>query len=93
MACVFRIIDENPAVFGGEHFDRSARSLYDYTPGQMALMVRHMDYPFRCVDSDGIVYFSGLCSAQCFDPLDFGFQFGCTSIEYKNPVTGKWEEL
>lgn len=61
------------------------------------------DY-FRLLDGDSVVYFYGKTNALTggsrgrfesgFEPLDdLGEGYGCTSIEYKNPSTGKWEEL
>jgi len=90
---IFRIIGENPDVFEGESFVRGIRSLYNYSAREIEIMKKHMDHWFRCYDDDGVLYFWGRCSSQSFDPLDFGEQYGCTSIEYKNPSTGVWEVL
>lgn len=90
---LFRIIGENPEVFEGEKFIRGIRSLYHYSEAQWKNMELHMNKRFRVLDDDGVVYFWGVCSSCSFDPLDFGEQYGCTSIEYKNAVTGVWEVL
>ena len=90
---IFRIIGENPDVFDGESFVRGIRSLYNYSAREIEVMKKHMDHWFRCYDDDGVLYFWGRCSSQSFDPLDFGEQYGCTTIEYKNPSTGVWEVL
>lgn len=54
-----------------------------------------MTHKFRCKDDDGVTYFWGVCSDQnSFAPLDtVGAALGCTTIEYKNPATGKYEML
>ena len=90
---LFRITGENPDVFDGERFVRGIRSLYQYSPAQYKSMELRMNKRFRCLDDDGVIYFWGLCSSYSFDPLDFGEQYGCTSIEYKNGCTGLWEVL
>ena len=52
-------------------------------------------YPFRLVDDDGEVMGYGLSNdASNFDPLDnFMDVWGCTAIEYWNPVSEVWEGL
>ena len=90
---LFRIEGENREVFDGERFIRGIRSLYNYSEAQYSEMKNRMDKRFRVKDGDGIVYFWGVCSSYSFDPLDFGEQWGCTTIEYKNAVTGEWEGL
>lgn len=90
---LFRIDGENPEVFGGERFVREIMSLYVYSAGKYEEMKHRMKYRFRCLDDGGIVYFWGVCSSMCFDPLDFGEQYGCTTIQYKNARTGLWEAL
>ena len=53
-----------------------------------------MTEKFRLLDDDGIVYFYGYATEQEFDPLDeYGECYGCTMIEYKNPITKKYEML
>lgn len=53
-----------------------------------------MKFKFRIKDGDDEVYFSGFCSQESFDPLDdFGYYYGCTSIEYFNKKTRRWEML
>ena len=89
---LFRITGENPDVFDGEKFIRGIRSFYQYGSGAYEEMKRNMKYHFRCKD-DGVVYFWGVCSSFSFDPLDFGEEYGCTTIEYKNGSTGLWEVL
>ena len=58
----------------------------------------NMPYKFRLLDDDGIIYgygYSDDCdSEKAFAPLDeYEGVYGCTSIEYKNPETGIWEQL
>lgn len=50
-------------------------------------------YPFRLVDAEGEVMGYGLSNnASNFDPLDdYQHQWGCTAIEYWNPVSEVWE--
>ena len=90
---LFRILGENRTVFEGETFLRGIRSLHSYSGREYESMRQRMDKWYRCLDEDGVVYFWGLCSSYSFDPLDFGEQYGCTSIEYKSPATGLWEVL
>lgn len=90
---LFKITGENLHVFNGEKFIRSIRSLYHYSEVQWRSMELRMNKQFRCKDDDGVVYFWGVCSSYSFDPLDFGEQYGCTTIEYKNGSTGLWEVL
>lgn len=90
---LFRITGENRVVFDGEKFVRGIRSLYQYSEAQWKSMELRMNKRFRVKDDDGVVYFWGVCSSYSFDPLDFGEQYGCTTIEYKNAVSGLWEVL
>lgn len=90
---LFRIEGENRRVFDGEKFARGIRSLYQYSAGKYEEMKHNMKYRFQCLDDDGVVYFWGVCSSPSFDPLDFGEQYGCTTIRYKNARTGLWEVL
>lgn len=60
----------------------------------------HSDMPceFRLLDDDSEVYCYGFSTSSddeaAFDPLDGdGADYGCTMIEYKNPVTGEFEQL
>lgn len=52
---------------------------------------------FRMLDDDGELYYEGLIVGDYdgFEPLDdFGApNAGCTTIQYKNEVSGKWEDL
>ena len=52
-------------------------------------------YHFRLLDDDGIVYAYGMSTDDSsFAPLDrYMYDYGCTEIQYKNPVTGKYETL
>lgn len=66
----------------------------EYTHKQHA----NMSFEFRLLDADNAVYaygYSDDCSSEkAFEPLDmYMYAYGCTSIEYKNSVTGKWELL
>ena len=90
---LFRIEGENREVFNGERFIRGIRSLYNYSESQYGSMKLRLNKRFRCKNDDGVVCFWGVCSSYSFDPLDFGEQYGCTSIEYKNARTGEWEAL
>lgn len=92
---IFRIDHENRAVFGGEKFDRNIRSECQYSKAQIEAMLPDMIHKFRCRDDDGVTYFWGVCSdPNSFAPLDFvGAEYGCTEIQYKNPVTGRYETL
>ena len=55
-------------------------------------------YDFRLLDDDGIVYMYGKstdCDSElAFAPLErYMYDYGCTEIQYKNPVTKKYETL
>lgn len=52
-------------------------------------------FSFRLLDSDGIIYAYGKSTDDSsFAPLDrYEYLYGCTEIQYKNPVTGKYEAL
>lgn len=52
-------------------------------------------YPFRLVDDDGEVMGYGLSNdGSNFDPLDdYMDHWGCTAIEYWNPVSEIWEAI
>ena len=58
-----------------------------------------MVHRFRMLDDDGEVYYEGRSDSRddenAFGPLDnFGMpNAGCTSIEYLDPATGRWETL
>lgn len=92
---IFKITHENKAVFEGEKFSRGVRCEYEYSREEIEAMLPKMIHHFRCKDDDGITYFWGVCSdPSSFAPLDcVGESLGCTSIEYKNPDTGKYEQL
>lgn len=55
---------------------------------------------FKMFDDDDTLYYRGQADAkrwtseEGFEPLDFGMMnAGCTSIQYLNPETKKWETL
>lgn len=56
-------------------------------------------YKFRLLDDDGEIYCAGVCDTcddeEAFAPLDdYGMgSLGCTTIQYKDTVTGKYETL
>lgn len=55
-------------------------------------------FTFRLLDDDGEIYAYGKstdCSSEAaFAPLDrYECEYGCTEIQYRNPVTGKYETL
>ena len=52
-------------------------------------------YSFRLLDDDGTVYAYGKSTDNSsFAPLDkYKPLYGCTTIEYRDPVTGKYEML
>ena len=92
---IFKITHENKAVFGGEKFARNIRCEYQYTTAQIEALKPKMTHKFRVRDDDGITYFWGVSSDDSsFAPLDtVGAALGCTEIQYKNPITGKYETL
>lgn len=92
---IYKITHENKAVFDGEKFGRQVRCEYQYSSKQIEAMLPDMIHHFRCKDDDGVIYFWGVCSdSSSFAPLDCeGAAFGCATIEYKNPETGKYEML
>lgn len=92
---IFKVQGENREVFNGEKFSRRIRMTKDYSDHEVEELKKRMIHRFRCCDDDGITYFWGVCSNDSsFAPLDYlGEEYGCTYIEYKNPVTGKYEML
>lgn len=52
-------------------------------------------YKFRLLDDDGEIYAYGVgTNDSSFAPLDrYMYDYGCTEIQYKNPVTGAYETL
>lgn len=92
---IFKIIQENRRVFGGEKFSRAIREEYDYSERELAERIPKMVHKFRVKDADGTTYFWGVCSnPESFAPLDMvGADLGCTKIEYKDPETGRYTQL
>ena len=92
---IYKIRGENREVFNEEHFSRELRSSKFYSEERKQELLPRMENTFRCCDDDGITYFWGVCSSnQSFAPLDeVGRSYGCTYIEYKNPLTGHYEPL
>lgn len=93
---IYKITGESRSVFGNEHFSRGYRS--NTRKGNERIKagnIPEMKYRFRCCDDDGTTYFWGeINTDSSFAPLDYeGADYGCTYIEYKNPVTGKYEVL
>lgn len=54
-----------------------------------------LDHKFRLLDDDGIVYAYGYSdNDNSFRPLsDYHYDYGVTEIQYKNPITKKYETL
>jgi hypothetical protein len=57
-----------------------------------------LNFKFRLLDDDGIIYAYGYADScddeKAFQPLDrYMPDYGCTEIQYKNPISGKWETL
>lgn len=52
-------------------------------------------YDFRLLDDDGIIYAYGKgTNNSSFAPLDrYEPDYGCTEIQYRNTITGKYETL
>lgn len=51
-------------------------------------------FKFRLLDDDREVYAYGKASEETFAPLDaYKYVYGCTEIQYKNLITGKYETL
>lgn len=52
-------------------------------------------FTFRLLDDDGEIYAYGKSTKNdSFAPLDaYEGSYGCTEIQYRNPVTGKYETL
>ena len=92
---IFKIIQENRKVFGGEKFSRAIREEYDYSEQELAERIPKMVHKFRVKDDDGVTYFWGVSSnPESFAPLDMvGADLGCTTIEYKDPETGRYTQL
>lgn len=91
----FKITGENRSVFGDEHFARHIRYASAREQARYTDTTPDMPHRFRVCDDDGVTYFWGISSNDSsFAPLDMvGVDYGCTYIEYKNPVTGKYEML
>lgn len=53
------------------------------------------EHSFRLLDDDGNVYAYGKADDDStFEPLDcYAGAYGVTEIQFKNPVTGKYETL
>lgn len=53
------------------------------------------EHSFRLLDDDGNVYAYGKSNDDSsFEPLDaYAYDYGVTEIQYKNPVTGRYETL
>ena len=92
---LYRILAENRAVFGCEKCSRRVRSEYEYTEKQKREMLDKMVHKFRVKDADGVTYFWGVSSdPNSTAPLDIeGAEYGCTTIQYKDPETGKYTDL
>ena len=89
MKTYYKITGENRSIFENEKFGRYVRN-----KGQkVEEKVVGLTYRFRCCDDDGEIYFWGVCNKyDSFQPLDWeGGDYGCTYIEYKNPMTGRYE--
>lgn len=53
-----------------------------------------LDYKFRLLDDDKIIYAYGYCSSESFSPLDYYMPlYGCTEIHYYNKDKREWEIL
>lgn len=53
-----------------------------------------MDFKFRLLDDDSIVYAYGYSDKENFAPLNkYQGDYGCTEIQYKNREYDKWETL
>lgn len=53
-----------------------------------------MPHKFRLLDDDGTVYAYGYNKYEDFEPLDeYMYAYGVTIIEYRNPISGKYEML
>lgn len=52
-------------------------------------------FDFRLLDDDGEIYAYGKSTDDSsFAPLDrYMYDYGCTEIQYKNKITGKYETL
>lgn len=94
---IYKIQGENAEVFGEEHFSRRIRTEYacNYTEAQIRRRLPDLVHRFRVKDDDGVTYFWGVCSdPDSFAPLDQeGAEYGATTIEYKDPHTGRYEAL
>lgn len=92
---LFTVTGENRSVFGAERFNRRVRATGDAPQEELETMRDKLVHRYRCCDDDGVTYFWGMCSDDSsFAPLDYlGEGYGCTYIEYKNPVTGEYEML
>lgn len=54
-----------------------------------------LNHEFRLLDGDKVIYAYGYSDDNSsFEPLDYYREdYGVIEIQYKNPKTGKWEEL
>lgn len=51
-------------------------------------------YDFRLLDDDGVIYAYGKSTVRSFAPLDrYEPDYGCTEIQYRDPVTKKYIPL
>lgn len=58
-------------------------------------VTKDMVHRFRLVDDDDVVYAYGVSTSDSsFWPLDeIGEAYGCTSIQYEDRITGRYEYL
>ena len=54
----------------------------------------NMQYKFRILDDDEMVYGYGVSEEKSFQPLDrYMYSLGVTEIQYQDPVTKKYKTL
>ena len=102
---MYRITKTNPRVFAEEKFDDGYRGFSiapeetrEEAESRFQRLVKKCNHVFRVCDDDGIWYFKGVATTnndeRAFQPLEqVGEAYGCTYIEYWNPVIKKWEVL
>ena len=75
--------------------DETGRNVYVFWVMKIYRMLDKMVHKFRVKDADGVTYFWGVSSdPNSTAPLDIeGAEYGCTTIQYKDPETGKYTDL
>ena len=94
-ALIERIKAAGYIVVKSRQTDETGRNVYVFWVMKIYRMLDKMVHKFRVKDADGVTYFWGVSSdPNSTAPLDIeGAEYGCTTIQYKDPETGKYTDL